>query len=159
MCQLLHQCEIDTVIHFAAETHVDRSILEPEQFIHTNVVGTYTLLEATRNYWLVEEKWGFAENSGKLFRDVFRPHIQGIFRLRPYIQGVQTAALDFSRVFRDLIKCAFTISQQTRYLDHWNMTILLFLRQHHTHPILLMLPRKHPAIIWFVLMHTLMGCQ
>jgi dTDP-glucose 4,6-dehydratase len=41
-------------VHFAAESHVDRSILGPEQFIQTNIVGTYTLLEAVKNYWLVE---------------------------------------------------------------------------------------------------------
>lgn len=38
--------DIDTVVHFAAESHVDRSILEPATFINTNIVGTYTLLEA-----------------------------------------------------------------------------------------------------------------
>jgi dTDP-glucose 4,6-dehydratase len=48
---LLHNYQIDTVVHFAAETHVDRSILDPEPFIHTNVLGTYTLLEAARQYW------------------------------------------------------------------------------------------------------------
>ena len=45
---------IDTVIHFAAETHVDRSILDPGPFIQTNIVGTYTLLEAARLTWQVE---------------------------------------------------------------------------------------------------------
>lgn len=39
------------VVNFAAESHVDRSILNPDQFIHTNVVGVYHLLEATRDYW------------------------------------------------------------------------------------------------------------
>ena len=43
--------DIDTVIHFAAESHVDRSILGPEAFIKTNVMGTYTLLDVARNYW------------------------------------------------------------------------------------------------------------
>ena len=43
--------DIDTVIHFAAESHVDRSVLEPEAFIKTNVLGTYTLLECAKNYW------------------------------------------------------------------------------------------------------------
>ncbi|MCJ7659128.1 MAG: dTDP-glucose 4,6-dehydratase [Anaerolineales bacterium] len=52
---LLNRYSIDTVVHFAAETHVDRSILGPEQFIQTNIVGTYTLLEAVRDYWLVKE--------------------------------------------------------------------------------------------------------
>ncbi len=43
--------EIDTVIHFAAETHVDTSILDPGRFIRANVNGTFTLLEAVRAYW------------------------------------------------------------------------------------------------------------
>jgi dTDP-glucose 4,6-dehydratase len=42
----------DLVIHLAAETHVDRSIDSPDKFIQTNIFGTYTLLETTRNYWL-----------------------------------------------------------------------------------------------------------
>lgn len=40
----------DAIVHFAAESHVDRSILGPEAFIRTNVVGTFTLLEAARKY-------------------------------------------------------------------------------------------------------------
>ncbi len=39
---------IDTIVHFAADSHVDRSILDPSPFIKTNIVGTYTLLEAAR---------------------------------------------------------------------------------------------------------------
>jgi dTDP-glucose 4,6-dehydratase len=42
---------IDTVAHFAAESHVDRSITGPGEFIQTNVVGTYTLLNAALTYW------------------------------------------------------------------------------------------------------------
>jgi dTDP-glucose 4,6-dehydratase len=42
---------VDTVVHFAAESHVDRSITGPAAFISTNVVGTFTLLEAARNAW------------------------------------------------------------------------------------------------------------
>ncbi|EPF2930956.1 dTDP-glucose 4,6-dehydratase [Vibrio navarrensis] len=41
----------DAVMHLAAESHVDRSIDGPAAFIETNIVGTYTLLEAARNYW------------------------------------------------------------------------------------------------------------
>ena len=41
----------DCVMHLAAESHVDRSIDGPAAFIETNIVGTYTLLEATRAYW------------------------------------------------------------------------------------------------------------
>jgi dTDP-glucose 4,6-dehydratase len=39
------------IVHFAAESHVDRSILGPEEFVRTNIVGTFTLLEAARSYW------------------------------------------------------------------------------------------------------------
>lgn len=52
---ILKRYSIDTVVHFAAETHVDRSILGPEQFIYTNIIGTYTLLEAVKQYWLVDK--------------------------------------------------------------------------------------------------------
>jgi dTDP-glucose 4,6-dehydratase len=52
---LLRQNKIDTIVHFAAETHVDRSIIGPAQFIQTNIVGTFTLLEAARKCWLEEK--------------------------------------------------------------------------------------------------------
>jgi dTDP-glucose 4,6-dehydratase len=41
----------DVVMHLAAESHVDRSIDGPSDFIDTNIIGTYTLLEAARTYW------------------------------------------------------------------------------------------------------------
>jgi len=53
--KLLRDNDIDMVVNFAAETHVDRSIKNPEQFVQTNVVGTYQLLEAFRKYY-VENK-------------------------------------------------------------------------------------------------------
>jgi dTDP-glucose 4,6-dehydratase len=49
--QLLKEEAIDTIAHFAAESHVDRSILKPGAFIETNVVGTFTLLESFRQHW------------------------------------------------------------------------------------------------------------
>jgi dTDP-glucose 4,6-dehydratase len=52
---LLRQRQVDTIVHFAAESHVDRSILGPEQFVQTNIVGTFNLLEAARLVWLKEE--------------------------------------------------------------------------------------------------------
>lgn len=51
--RVLEQNKIDTIVHFAAETHVDRSIIEPGQFIQTNIFGTYSLLEAARSYWSI----------------------------------------------------------------------------------------------------------
>ncbi|NEP52741.1 MAG: dTDP-glucose 4,6-dehydratase [Moorea sp. SIO3C2] len=49
--RLLQEESIDTVAHFAAESHVDRSILGPDAFIRTNVVGSFTLLESFRQKW------------------------------------------------------------------------------------------------------------
>jgi len=53
---LLRKYRIDTIVHFAAETHVDRSIWTPDQFIQTNIVGTYNLLDAARSYWLEDSE-------------------------------------------------------------------------------------------------------
>jgi dTDP-glucose 4,6-dehydratase len=54
--QLLSNYGIRAVIHFAAESHVDRSIYEPSKFIENNIVGTYHLLECAREYWSCLEK-------------------------------------------------------------------------------------------------------
>ncbi|MDF2940650.1 MAG: dTDP-glucose 4,6-dehydratase [Gammaproteobacteria bacterium] len=54
---LLNQYEIDCIVHFAAESHVDRSISGPESFVITNVLGTFSLLEASREYWLNNKGW------------------------------------------------------------------------------------------------------
>lgn len=61
--QLLTQYQPDAIVNFAAESHVDRSILSPGDFIQTNVVGTLNLLEACRAYW---------QNLGGEKRDRFR---------------------------------------------------------------------------------------
>ena len=53
--RIFAEYEIDTVVHFAAESHVDRSILDPGAFVQTNVIGTFTLLEAARKAWLVDK--------------------------------------------------------------------------------------------------------
>lgn len=49
--RLLSDFSIDTVVHFAAESHVDRSIIGPGEFVQTNVVGSFVLLEACRKFW------------------------------------------------------------------------------------------------------------
>ena len=49
---LLENHNIDTIVHFAAESHVDRSIHGPDEFINTNIVGTHTLLKAAKKIWL-----------------------------------------------------------------------------------------------------------
>ncbi len=59
---LFNRFEIDAVVHFAAESHVDRSILGPEAFVRTNVMGTFTLLDVARAAW-------------KDYRDVLFHHV------------------------------------------------------------------------------------
>ncbi|MEP0870154.1 dTDP-glucose 4,6-dehydratase [Trichocoleus desertorum AS-A10] len=53
---LLKQEKVDAIAHLAAESHVDRSILSPGAFVRTNVVGTFTLLEAFRHHWEAHQK-------------------------------------------------------------------------------------------------------
>ena len=78
-------CCPDAVMHLAAESHVDRSIDGPAAFVYTNVVGTYTLLEACRAYWSLldepsrtsfrfhhistDEVFGDLEDSGSFFHE------------------------------------------------------------------------------------------
>lgn len=68
--RLMRENEIDTIVHFAAESHVDRSILGPAPFIQTNVLGTFTLLEAARQAWV-------GEQSGKRFHHVSTDEVFG----------------------------------------------------------------------------------
>ena len=56
MAALLRDDALDTVVHFAAESHVDRSITGPDAFLQANVVGTWSLLVAARRVWLEEAR-------------------------------------------------------------------------------------------------------
>jgi dTDP-glucose 4,6-dehydratase len=53
--ELLLKHKVNNIVHFAAESHVDRSILAPGEFIDTNIVGTYRLLEAAKNVYINEK--------------------------------------------------------------------------------------------------------
>jgi dTDP-glucose 4,6-dehydratase len=53
---LLKKHQLDTIVHFAAESHVDRSITGPDAFIETNILGTYSLLKAAKKVWIDEPK-------------------------------------------------------------------------------------------------------
>ena len=64
---LFAKYDIDTVVHFAAESHVDRSILGPEAFVKTNMMGTFTLLDVARNAW--------KDSDGKLKQDILFHHV------------------------------------------------------------------------------------
>ncbi len=53
--RVFHEFKVEKVVHFAAESHVDRSITGPMPFVHTNITGTATLLETARRCWLEEK--------------------------------------------------------------------------------------------------------
>lgn len=73
---IIREFAIDTVVHFAAETHVDRSILSPGQFINTNIIGTYNLLENCRLIW--KDFGGF---EGKKFHHVSTDEVFGMLKI------------------------------------------------------------------------------
>jgi len=52
---IFERFEIAWVINFAAESHVDRSVMGPEIFVHTNIIGTFNLLEAARTFWPLQD--------------------------------------------------------------------------------------------------------
>jgi len=52
VAELIESRDVDTIVHFAAESHVDRSITGPDAFVTTNVVGTHSLLKAAKGIWL-----------------------------------------------------------------------------------------------------------
>jgi dTDP-glucose 4,6-dehydratase len=59
VASLIREERIDTVVNFAAESHVDRSIEDPQSFLRTNVMGTHALLEAVRSAWLQPTAGGY----------------------------------------------------------------------------------------------------
>lgn len=71
--------DFDTVVHFAAESHVDRSITEPEVFLMTNVIGTQTLLDAAKRRWKLEpdNKYSREYRSGVRYLQVSTDEVYG----------------------------------------------------------------------------------
>ena len=72
--RIFDKYNIDTVIHFAAESHVDRSILGPEAFVKTNVMGTFNLLDTAKKFWS-DGKGGFRD--GVLFHHISTDEVYG----------------------------------------------------------------------------------
>jgi dTDP-glucose 4,6-dehydratase len=105
---------IDSVIHLAAESHVDRSILGPMAFVSTNVVGTVVLLEAARGYWpdlngktfyhvSTDEVYGSLGNEGFFTgRSAYDPH-------SPY-SASKASSDHFVRAYHDTYKLPVVIS-------------------------------------------------
>ena len=79
--QVLEKYNIDTIVNFAAESHVDRSILEPDAFIHTDVVGVYILLDEGQKHGIerfvqvsTDEVYGDIESGLSVENDPFLPN-------------------------------------------------------------------------------------
>lgn len=70
---LIDTYDIDMIVNFAAESHVDRSIYNPRAFLETNVLGVQTLLDATRKKWYVNGKW----REGKKFIQISTDEVYG----------------------------------------------------------------------------------
>ena len=77
--KLFCEYDFDTVVHFAAESHVDLSIVEPEIFLTTNVVGTQTLLDAAKRHWKVdpEDKYSREFRPGVRYLQVSTDEVYG----------------------------------------------------------------------------------
>lgn len=76
---LFAQYDIDTVVNFAAESHVDRSIEQPELFLNTNVLGTQVLLDTAKKYWNLNgnDKYSRAYKAGVKFLQVSTDEVYG----------------------------------------------------------------------------------
>jgi dTDP-glucose 4,6-dehydratase len=89
ICRIFENYQVDGVINMAAETHVDRSIIEPHVFLKTNILGTHVLLEAAKNSWYSKE--GFWTD-GKKFLQVSTDEVYGA--LGPAGYFTETTPLD-----------------------------------------------------------------
>lgn len=86
MKSIFSEYDIDTVVNFAAESHVDRSIFGPKDFVQTNIIGTFTLLEVARENWegrddvlfhhiSTDEVYGSIEKGGYFYEDTaYKPN-------------------------------------------------------------------------------------
>jgi len=79
MDDIFASCGIDIVVNFAAESHVDRSIVEPEIFLSTNIIGTQVLLDIAKKYWKVnpDDKYCKEYKSGVKFLQVSTDEVYG----------------------------------------------------------------------------------
>ena len=88
--QLFESYDFDRVVHFAAESHVDRSIREPEAFVKTNILGTQVLLQCAKEAW--EEGEGF--RSGKKYLQVSTDEVYGSLPADPDAYFRESTPLD-----------------------------------------------------------------
>ena len=77
---LMTRCEIDQIVNFAAESHVDRSITHPEEFIRSNILGTEVLLDAAKNAWKLkpDDKYDRGYRPGVKYIQVSTDEVTGV---------------------------------------------------------------------------------
>ncbi|MDM7861983.1 dTDP-glucose 4,6-dehydratase [Alteromonas sp. ASW11-36] len=75
--RLLEDYAIDCIVHFAAESHVDRSISGPDEFIKTNILGTYSLLKAAKNVWIDKRRSAGVQPLDHRFHHVSTDEVYG----------------------------------------------------------------------------------
>lgn len=105
IARVFHQYKPDIIMHLAAESHVDRSISGPGEFIQTNIVGTYNLLEQARIYWVQLEE---AKKVGFRFHHISTDEVYGDL---PHPDDYQAAGLKFDP---PLSKADWTSAQQEK---------------------------------------------
>ena len=141
---IFQEYDIDGVINFAAESHVDRSIYDPQIFLRTNVIGTQTLLDVAKKHWYVDGKW----KEGKKFLQVSTDEVYGSLGKEGYF--TESTPLDphspysASKASADLIVKA--------YHDTYNMPINITRCSNNYGPY--QFPEKLiPLMIWNALNH------
>jgi len=104
---IFQQYEIDGVINFAAESHVDRSILDPQIFLKTNVLGTQVLLDVAKKYWYKDGRW----KEGKKFLQISTDEVYGTLGKTGYFTETTPLAprspYSASKASADLIVMAY----------------------------------------------------
>ncbi len=98
----IRQHDIDTIVNFAAETHVNRSIMDPDAFIQTDVYGTYVLLEAARRFKL--------ERFHQISTDEVYGHIEGTYRSLETDPLAPRSPYAASKASGDLLALAYYIT-------------------------------------------------
>jgi dTDP-glucose 4,6-dehydratase len=87
--EIFAETKPDVVMHLAAESHVDRSIDGPSDFIETNITGTFNMLEAARKYWL-----DFGRSDGFRFHHISTDEVYGSLPADPSVQFTEDTSYD-----------------------------------------------------------------
>ncbi len=148
---LLQDHQIDTIVHFAAESHVDRSIHGPDAFVDTNILGTHTLLKAAKTTWLDKsssalksQSSALSQSSAVAYADSQSAQQSASRSISPVLSltlSPQTSALS-------PLPSVSTISRPTKSTGRSARTTPAFLKQQPMHQTLPMLPARQVRTSW-----------